>query len=55
MIEREPMRDAAAAVVAADEKLFVAELAHQRQHIERHRALAVGRVIGRPFGLAESP
>src|SRR6185503_16633075 len=30
MIEREPMRDAAAAVVAADEELLEAEAAHQR-------------------------
>jgi hypothetical protein len=51
MIEREPVRDSAAAVMPADEELLEAEAAHQRQHVERHRALAVRGVIGRPFGL----
>ena len=45
MIEREPVRDASAAVVADDGEALVAERAHQRDHVGRHRALAVLRVI----------
>ena len=45
MVEREPVRDAAAAVVADDGEALVAERAHQRDQVGGHRALAVLRVI----------
>ena len=47
MVEREPVRDAAAAVVADDGEALVAERAHQRRHVGGHRALAVA-ARGRP-------
>ena len=45
MVEREPVRDAPAAIVAAHEEALVAERAHQRQHVVGHRALAVVGVV----------
>ena len=45
VVEREPMRDARAAVVADDGEAFVAERSHQRRHVGGHRALAVLRVV----------
>jgi hypothetical protein len=50
VVEREAVRDAAAAIVAANEEPVVAEAAHEVAYIERHRALAVRRVIGGTFG-----
>ena len=51
MIEREPVCDSSAAVVSANEEPLMAEIAHEREHVERHRAFAIRRVIGRPIGL----
>ena len=51
MIEREPVCDSSAAVVSANEEPLMAEIAHEREHVERHRAFAVRRVIRRPIGL----
>ena len=48
MIERQAVRDAPAAIVAAhEESASMPEAAHQLDHVARHRALAVRRVIGR--------
>ena len=41
MVEREPVGDAAAAVVAGDAKAFVAERRHQRHRVLGHDALRV--------------
>ena len=51
MVEREPVRDAPAAVVADEREARVAERAHDRDHVGRHRALRVGRVQGIGRGL----
>ena len=45
MIERQPIGDAAAAIVAGERKMHMAELLHRLDHGLRHRALGVGRVI----------
>ena len=50
MIERQSVRDARAAVVAANEETVETESAHELARIERHRAFAVGRVIRRAVG-----
>ena len=47
MVEREPVRDAAAAVVADHREALVAERAHQRDQVGGHRPLAVLRVVER--------
>ncbi len=44
VVEREAMRDTAAAVVAGDEKAPMAEACHQRRHVGGHRPLAVKRM-----------
>ena len=51
MIEREPVRDTAAAVVAAGEKLLEPEAAHELEHVLRHRAFTVSRMIRCAVGL----
>ena len=45
MIERQPICDAAAAIVPGERKMHMAELLHRLDHGLRHRALGVGRVI----------
>ena len=45
MVEREPVRDAPAAVVSDDGEALVAERAHQRDEVAGHRALAVLGVV----------
>jgi len=45
MVEREPVRDARAAVVAGDEEALVPEARHELDHVARHRALRVGAVL----------
>jgi hypothetical protein len=45
-VERQPLRDAAAAVMAGDGEALVAEVRHQREDVARHRALGVRRVVG---------
>ena len=45
MIEREAIGDAAAAIVAGEREMHMAELLHGLDHRLRHRALGVGRVI----------
>ena len=47
MIEREPIGDAAAAVVAGESEAHVAELLHHLDHGVRHAALVVGRMAAR--------
>ena len=47
MIEREPIRHPAAAVVAGEREVDVAELLHRLDHGLGHRALAVGHVLAR--------
>ena len=54
-IQRQAVRDTAAAVVAGDGKALVAQLPHQRPHIGGHRALAhlrVLRLVGRGLAVA---
>ena len=46
MIEREPVGDAAAAVMAGEAEAHMAERLHQLDHGARHGALGVGRVLG---------
>ena len=59
MVEREPVRDPAAAVVADHREAVVAERAHQRDQVGGHRPLAVLRVVSSGVaagaGLVESP
>jgi len=45
MVEREAVGDAAAAIMAGEAELRVAERSHQLDHALRHRALVVGRVV----------
>ena len=45
MIERQPIRHPAAAVVAGEREVDVAELLHRLDHGLGHRALAVGHVL----------
>ena len=55
MIEREPIGDAAAAIVAGEAEMHVAERLHHLDHRVRHGALGVGRmrrVAGRRGGPA---
>ena len=47
LVQGQPVRHARAAVVGADGKARVAEVAHHRQRIGGHRPLAVQRVVGR--------
>ena len=46
MVERQPVGDAAAAVVAGEAEAHVAERFHHLDHRIRHGALGVGRVLG---------
>jgi hypothetical protein len=52
MIERHPVRHAAAAVVPGDEERLEAELRHHLDLVVRHRPLGVAGVIGAPLRLA---
>jgi hypothetical protein len=45
MIERKPIRDASAAIVAGEREMHVAKLFHRLDHGLGHRALGVGRVV----------
>ena len=45
MIEREAIGNPAAAVMAGEREMHVAELLHRLHHGPRHRALGVGRMI----------
>jgi hypothetical protein len=45
-IKRQPVRDTAAAIVAAQEEIIHTELVEQARHILRHGAFAVVAVIG---------
>ena len=46
VVERQPVRNAPAPIVADQAEARVAQFRHQRDHVERHRTLAVVRVIG---------
>ena len=48
VVDREAVRDAPAAVMADQPEALVAQRAHQRDHVGRHRALAVVGVVGEP-------
>ena len=52
VIERQALADAPAAVVADNGEARVAVVLHHLDHVERHRALRVVRVIFRVLGLA---
>jgi hypothetical protein len=52
MVEREPVGDAAATVVAGHREPVEAEPRHRRDHVGRHGALGVGRVVRRRGGAA---
>ncbi len=45
MVEREPVGDAAAAIVAREREAHMAERRHELHHHGRHGALGVGRVV----------
>jgi hypothetical protein len=45
MIEAQPVRDTAAAIVADETEPRMSEIAHQLDHVLRHRALRVRRVL----------
>jgi hypothetical protein len=47
VVERHPVGDAAAAVVAGDGEPVESDRGHRLDLVEGHRALAVGRVVGR--------
>jgi hypothetical protein len=52
MVERHAMRDPPASIVANDGESFMAQGAHQRDLIGRHRPFRIGGVIAAAFRLA---
>ena len=55
VVQRQPVGNPRAAVVGADGEALEAQRAHQAECVERHRALAVGGVVGvgwHAFGVA---
>ena len=54
MIFGEAMRNAAAAIMPHEVKPIMAQLLHHLDHVLRHRALGIVRVIGQAFGLGGS-
>jgi hypothetical protein len=46
MVERQPVGNAAAAIVSGDREALAAEARHQPHHVVRHRALRIRGVIG---------
>jgi hypothetical protein len=55
VVESEPVRAAAAAVVAGDGEALEAELAHHLDLVARHRPLRVRLVVGVVGGFELSP
>ena len=55
MVEREAIGNAPAAIVPDDVEAIEAERAHHLNHVERHRALGVRKMIGIVGGLLLSP
>jgi len=52
MLQRQPLRDQPSAVVAGHGEALVAKIAHEREHVARHRAFAEVRNAGRAVPVA---
>src|SRR6266496_4087484 len=55
MIERQPIRDTTAAIVSGDGEARKAQMLHYIDHVARHRALGIGRMVRRGRRTTASP